>query len=207
MEKFQWQVFISLMLLFVFLGLVLSGVVLYVAPEGSLARWIDWQALGLGKKDWESLHTVLSFLFVFASLMHILWINGALLLHYFRGSMFGQKPIELMVSIAVFVLIIALTVSPFRPLTAIYEGGNYLSDSWEKEVVRPELAEAAKLPFRDVVAFMVHPNSAKEAIREARIAGIRVEDGELQFRKVAQKNDMSPEELYKELLDLLKMRQ
>jgi hypothetical protein len=202
MEKFQWQVFISLLLLFVFLGLVLSGVVLYVAPEGSLARWIDWQVLGLGKKEWESLHTVLSFLFLIASLLHILWINGALLLHYFGGSSFARKPIELVVSVLFFLLILAFTVSPFRPLNVLYDGGNRLSDSWGEEVVRPELAEAARLPFRDVLAYMVHPLSAKEAQKQVEATGILVKDSDLQFHKIAKDNDMSPEELYKKLLTL-----
>jgi len=202
MEKFQWQVFISFLLLFVFLGLVLSGVVLYVAPEGSLARWIDWDVLGLGKKEWESLHTVLSFLFLVASLLHILWINGALLLYYFADSSSARKPIELVVSILVFLLILAFTVSPFRPFNVLYDGGNRLSDSWGEEVVRPDLAEAARLPFRDVLAYMVHPLSAKEAQMQVQASGILVDNCELQFYEIAKDNDMSPEELYRKLLTL-----
>jgi hypothetical protein len=199
MKQFQWSAFISLTLLFVFLGLLLSGVVLYVAPEGSLARWIDWQVLGLDKAAWESLHTTLSFLFVLATLFHILWINGTLLVYYFRQHKYGRLPIELLSSIVFFAALLFLSVGRYRPLHALYEGGNYLSDTWERDVVRPELDEAARLPFREVVAFLAHPVSFKEAKSDMDSLGIEVDNEELPFREVAAANDLSPEALYRKL--------
>ncbi|MFO7938411.1 MAG: DUF4405 domain-containing protein [Bacteroidales bacterium] len=199
MKQFQWSAFISVTLLFVFLGLLVSGIVLYIAPEGSLARWIDWQVLGLNKEAWESLHTTLSLLFVLATLFHLLWINGTLLVYYFRQHKYERLPIELLSSIVFFAALLFLSVGSYRPLHALYEGGNYLSDTWEKDVVRPELDEAARLPFREVVAFLAHPVSFKEAKSDMDSLGIEVDNEELPFREVAAANDLSPEALYRKL--------
>ena len=202
MKQFQWSAFISLTLLYIFLALLLSGFVLYMAPEGSLARWIDWQILGLDKDTWESLHTILSFLFVLATLFHILWINGALLVHYFRQHKLGRLPIELLSSSLFFAALLFLSVGSFRPLHALYEAGNALSDTWEEDVVQPELDEAARLPFREVVAFLVHPVSFSAAKNDIESLGIKLEDEELPFQEVAAANDLSPEALYRKLQHL-----
>ena len=41
-NKFNWQSFISIGLLLSFFVMLVSGIVLYIAPEGSLSRWIGW---------------------------------------------------------------------------------------------------------------------------------------------------------------------
>ena len=48
-NKFNWQSFISIGLLISFLVMLISGVVLYIAPEGSLSRWIGWDVFSLTK--------------------------------------------------------------------------------------------------------------------------------------------------------------
>jgi hypothetical protein len=63
--------------------MLLSGVILYIAPEGSLSRWIGWDVFGLTKKQWEYQHAMFSLLFVLFSIFHIFRINWGLLLSYF----------------------------------------------------------------------------------------------------------------------------
>ena len=56
-KPFSWKPFTSFFILLSFVVLLLSGVVLYVAPPGRIANWTQWQ-FGLDKEQWQALHTV-----------------------------------------------------------------------------------------------------------------------------------------------------
>ena len=69
-RRFRIRVFVSFGIMFSFLVSALAGIVLYFRPEGSLASWTRWQALGIDKKGWEGVHTVTVVLFlVFAAVL------------------------------------------------------------------------------------------------------------------------------------------
>ena len=50
LKKFNFRALTSLTLLWMFLALLVSGVVLYIAPPGRIAHWTDWALLGLTKE-------------------------------------------------------------------------------------------------------------------------------------------------------------
>ncbi len=54
-----------------FLGMVVSGAVIYIAPAGRLANALDWSALGLARAQWEQLHLTMAVVFLGAGLWHI----------------------------------------------------------------------------------------------------------------------------------------
>jgi hypothetical protein len=134
MKKFNWQVFISLNLFFTFLLMLLSGLILYLKPEGTVARWLDWKMLGVEKSGWESMHTVFSFLFMAFALFHMLKVHLLNLSSYFFNNRSGRKR-ELYGSLAITVVFLVGTVFYLPPFDWIYQGGNALSDQWAKEVV------------------------------------------------------------------------
>ena len=57
-NSFRFRAFTVFWLTFSFLLSVLSGAILFLRPEGSLATWTGWTALGLNKKQWEGVHAV-----------------------------------------------------------------------------------------------------------------------------------------------------
>lgn len=130
MRRFNWQIFISFNLLFTFVLMLLSGLILYFKPEGTVARWLDWKILGVDKSGWESLHTVFSFLFLAFALFHILRIH----LRNLRAYMLNYKPRgfrrELYVSLVISVVFLAGTLMYLPPFHLIYQAGNALSDEW-----------------------------------------------------------------------------
>ena len=133
MKKFNWQIFISLNLFFTFLLMLLSGLILYLKPEGTVARWLDWKMLGVEKSGWESMHTVFSFLFMAFALFHMLKIHLFNLSSYFFNNRSGRKR-ELYGSLAITVVFLVGTVFYLPPFDWIYQGGNALSDQWATEV-------------------------------------------------------------------------
>jgi hypothetical protein len=133
MKKFNWQIFISLNLFFTFLLMLLSGVILYLKPEGTVARWLDWQILGVEKSGWESMHTVFSFLFMAFALLHMLKIHLFNLSSYFFNNRSGRKR-ELYGSLVITAVFLIGTLFYLPPVDWIYQGGNALSDQWAEEV-------------------------------------------------------------------------
>jgi len=134
MKRFNWQIFISFNLLFTFLIMSVSGLILYFKPEGSIARWLDWHILGLGKSGWESLHTVFSFLFLAFALFHILKIH----LFNLRAYIVKYKPArfhrELYISLLITAVFLVGTALYLPPFPLVYEGGTFLSEQWAKLV-------------------------------------------------------------------------
>ncbi len=57
MKRFAWKSFVSFGLLASFLVISVSGVVLYIAPPGRVARWVDWELWRMSLGDWQALHT------------------------------------------------------------------------------------------------------------------------------------------------------
>jgi hypothetical protein len=70
---FHFRNFTSLLLFLLFSICALSGLMLYLRPEGSLANWVGWSALGMDKKQWEGIHAVFVLVFSIAVLVHLIY--------------------------------------------------------------------------------------------------------------------------------------
>jgi hypothetical protein len=75
---------VSLTSLLVFLLLLVTGVVLFIVPQGRVAYWSEWRLWGLGKESWAAVHVLTSLLFLFAGITHLA-LNLKPLLSYLRA--------------------------------------------------------------------------------------------------------------------------
>jgi len=60
-DRLNYCSFVSLLTTFSFIAAAVSGLVLYVSPQGRVAYWQNWTMLRLGKGEWNSLHTLGAF--------------------------------------------------------------------------------------------------------------------------------------------------
>ena len=77
---------ISLTMLLSFIFMSLTGIVLYITPEGRIAYWTNWMLFGLGKTDYNNLHTTTSFLFILSSIMHV-YLNCKSIVDYLKNRL------------------------------------------------------------------------------------------------------------------------
>ncbi|AZR72822.1 hypothetical protein BBF96_05090 [Anoxybacter fermentans] len=63
---------ISLLLLILFIVISVTGIGLWLAPSGRIARQIEWSFLGLNKELLEDLHTYTGFIMIFLTIVHLL---------------------------------------------------------------------------------------------------------------------------------------
>ena len=85
-RKFHWKVFVSFYVVFSFLALAVSGIVLYVAPPGRIANWSIWTLGALSKAQWQAVHTIVALLFIVAAGFH-LYFNWKVLMAYLRSKL------------------------------------------------------------------------------------------------------------------------
>ena len=152
MKKFNWQIFISFNLLFTFVVMVVSGLVLYFKPEGSVARWIDWKILFLSKTEWESLHTIFSILFMVFAFFHILKIHLYNIFAYLSKRRNGFNR-EFYVSLLITIILFLGSIWQIRPVHSLFSLGNSLSDAWEETYEQPQDEISARSSLKDIAIF------------------------------------------------------
>jgi len=64
---FKPRPFVAFVVTFAFLITTITGIVLYIVPQGRIANWVDWHLLWLGKDQWADLHILLGLVFILAA--------------------------------------------------------------------------------------------------------------------------------------------
>ncbi len=82
--RFSIRSVVTLVLTVSFLGLAVSGVCLYAAPQCSVARQTGWTMLGLAKDQWASLHMVTALSSLLLAFVHLLVYNWKPFTGYFK---------------------------------------------------------------------------------------------------------------------------
>ncbi len=198
-EPFRWRVFISFGLLLSFLVLLVSGVILYVAPPGRVANWTDWRMIGLTKGDWQHQHTVFALSFVLLSILHLFLINWKLFLSYLKRRASGgrKQPIELSAVIVLGLLLWLGTHFNVQPLSAVVGLGSRISDSWEDTKSGPPVPHLERMTLAEIAqrtGLEGLPDVWKSRLEEA---GISVPADDQTLAEVASSNRMSPDTLFR----------
>jgi hypothetical protein len=198
---FRFRTFITLVVLLSFLAVVVSGIALYLRPEGSLARWVGWKFAGWDKKQWEAAHTGVVILFMISSFIHI-WYNFKTLVSYLRGkaalvlSSGSQWPLimETATALAILVLVTLSAVGPWAPFSSVIQLRSSLKDGKYILVMPPPVVDADKLTAADFCR--VAGLELQAALRHAREHGVVIDDPTMGIGKISQKHGISPEDLY-----------
>jgi hypothetical protein len=133
LNRLSGRPFVSLLTTFSFIIATISGIVLYVSPQGRIAFWQNWTVLGIDKAEWSSLHTLACFLFATTSLVHLAF-NWRSLLRYLRsrvGESLGYRR-ELGGAITVTVLFVVSALYGLPPLNGVVTFGEQIKASWAK---------------------------------------------------------------------------
>lgn len=132
-RPFHTRGFASLLMLVSFPLLVLSGIVLYIAPRGRFANWNEWFVLGLRKDQWSAIHINLSLLFLIMALLHMV-MNWRVVVAYFKRRRHTGQTLrkEFACATALLVALLAGTLAGVMPFQTIIETRYRVRDSWEQ---------------------------------------------------------------------------
>ncbi len=129
---FQWRAYVSLFLFLAGVLLAFSGIILYIAPSGRIAKTIEWRPLGLDKDQWETLHTILGFVVLYFSYLHIRY-NWRPIVSYFRRKIGDAMKLrkELALATLTTALLVIGSVYNLPPVRQIMDFGESFNDFWE----------------------------------------------------------------------------
>jgi hypothetical protein len=194
-KKFQWRAFITFSIVFAFLVILVSGIILYVAPPGRIANWSRWTIVALTKSQWQAVHTVFAALFVIIALFHV-YFNWKVILSNVRkriaDGMSRRRELAFALSIGIVIVMLVLTDAP--PFSTFMDLGEDLKNSWatsDTEPPRPHaelqtliaFAQTAQIPLEDLTSRLG-------------AAGLEPDSMEMTIASLAQKYHLSPQQLY-----------
>jgi len=177
---------ISISLLFSFIFLLASSIVLYIEPPGRLAFWSNWRLLGLDKHQWDALHTVFGFLFALLSVWH-LFLNWRSLARYLK------TPLTVGVILLLSLWVCWGTVTYKVPFRYVIDWQRILKGSWK--ISPPPVPHAEAMPLGKVARMIgLEP---RQALKRLQQAGIKVSSPQEKFGQIAEKNGKKPEEIFR----------
>lgn len=196
--------FVSLLTALSFLIMAVSGLILFIVPEGRIANWHDWRFLGLTKNQWGDMHISTSLLFVLAGAWHI-WINWRALVSYFRNRKYKTLQLKPELSIAALTTIFFTVGAVYSvpPVSYVLSLNDAIKQSWiHGPQDEPVINHAEAMQF---AAFLQKADiEPAAAIAELERQGLRINAPDEKLADIARNNRTSPAEIYKRIAYLQK---
>ena len=131
-RKWSGRAFVSLSAALSFFALIASSLVLYVMPAGRDAYWTNWKLVGLTKDQWDAVHTVGGFAFVFLALVHLVFFNWKPFWNYVRSRIRRNlnRKAELAAAVLLNAALIAVCVGGWFPSSTVMGWMASIKGSW-----------------------------------------------------------------------------
>jgi len=194
---FRWRVFYSFFLAFAFLLSAVSGIVLFLRPEGSLAAWTGWSMLGLDKKGWEAVHAVSIFFFFLCVVVHLAYNWRALLAYCRRRGERGGGTGRFREFVAALLLagfLLAGGLWKWLPLRWIVDLRAWFKGGAAVVEVAPPAVNAENLTLTELCSLL--GTDGARLLAAARAAGVKIENLDQTLGEVARANGLSPEKVF-----------
>jgi hypothetical protein len=169
-KNFNFRGAISLLTTWAFLILLVTGIVLFIVPQGRIAYWTDWQLINLGKEGWSEIHTLFGILFIIIGIWHLVY-NWKPFLNYLRKkAKESTRPSkELGVTFGLTIILIFLSLTNLPPASWLFDLNDTIKSSWvDSPEVEPPFGHAEELSLQGFTKKMnIDTKEAKTALEEA----------------------------------------
>ena len=190
---------VSLTSLLSFILLLITSISVYIKPQGKIANWANWEALGLDKGQWEALHTNLGILFIVACLIHTV-LNWNCIMAYLKnkakkGWIFtGDFSIALFITLA----ITLMTLFELPPISAIQTLGESLKAAAVDQYGTPPYGHAEDSTVQTFCRrTRTDLNVAMENLAAAKLESV---SEEATLSEIAKANGLTPQQVYETIV-------
>ena len=197
-KKINWRSFTSIYMGFSFILMAITGIVLYIAPPGRVAYWSNWFFIGLTKTEWQSVHTIFSFLFVVSGIFHIIF-NWKPLISYLRRKAKESLHIRkefVLTSFSVFIIFTGVYFDA-PPFNYVMDFGENMTDSWATSETEPPVPHAELLTVSEFAKIITE--NTDDLVSEFAKIGYTVSDTNETIESLAARYNISPSTLYNSL--------
>lgn len=199
-RQFSWRAMTSMMTTGGFLIMGVTGLMLFATPEGRLAYWVDWSLGGLTKEEWGAIHVTSSLLFLIAGFVH-LWFNWRQFVAYLRHRFQQRVSIrpEAPVAGVFLAVLVAGTLWGVPPFTWVLDLSAAIKASWSVDAsLEPPFGHAEEASLDTMALRTATPVAT--IVAAIRDAGFTVEATTDTLRRVADRNGVSPAEIWVEVV-------
>jgi hypothetical protein len=195
--KFNLRSFTSFSLVISTIIMSWSGFILYVAPPGRIANWGTWKLMLFTKSEWQSLHTIFSYLFFILVIVHLFFVNWKTFLTYFRSKIKAglNRKWELLSALAVTIFIFAGTLGNWTPFGPVMTFGEKVKGSWEGNFSSPPILHM-ELYTLEKLAIEFDTIQTENLIKTLTDGDIKVSGTDLTLKDIANRNNTTPAAIY-----------
>jgi hypothetical protein len=191
----MWRAMTSVLIAFSFLVLVVSGIVLFVAPPGRVANWTNWRLAGGTKHEWIDLHTCFALLFLLAAILHLIF-NLRPMINYFKNRQTRQLSwrAEWIVALGIALLVFAGARAGWVPFASFMAMGERAKNSWEEPQARAPIPHAELFTISELADQAGVPLS--NAIQRLQSQQLQAISPDILTINLATSNDVSAQRIY-----------
>ena len=120
-----------------FLVLTVTGIVLYIVPQGRVAYWVHWSLAGMEKEQWGWVHMMFGGVFIVTGVLH-LYFNWKPFKQYLADRVKGHLEMkrEVFMASGLTLVIVLLSVFNLPPASWVIALNTWVKSVW---VTSPEL--------------------------------------------------------------------
>jgi hypothetical protein len=194
--KFNFRAWTSLILVWTFVLLIISGTVLFISPAGRISNWTNWRLAALTKTQWQAVHTLTAIAFLTGGLFHLLKFNWKVFLAYARkkSNTGWQYRNELVSSVVLVAVVMSGTVMGIPPFSSVMDAGESAKNSWSTQENEPPVPHLELLTVRQISErLQVQPDLLLSRLSQQ---GLVLTGVEQTLADAAKKNGRSPQQVY-----------
>ena len=192
--------FTAFMVTTAFAVMVVTGVVLFIVPQGRIANWVDWRLLGLGKEAWGDLHLLFGMVFIVAGVAHLYPYNWKAFKNHLAKRVEGRLDLmrpkrEAVLAVAATVLLAVGAIADVPPFSYLYHLNDTAKRAWVLSPdYEPPFGHAEELPLASIARKT--GMDLDIALAELKARGLRVDGPSDRLNRVARVNGLSPMDVY-----------
>lgn len=196
-KAFNGRAFVSTLTGVSFIGMSITGIILFVVPPGRVANWTGWTIFGLTKDQWQGLHIWWSLIFMVAAGAH-LYYNWWPLVSYFKSKVGTMRMShwEWILSVVICILVSVATVAGLRPFSSLLEWNEAIKYSWDEQTRRAPIPHAELMTLTELTQ-QVEGITVETMIENLAAHDIGAESPDQVVGDLAAAHNVTPEQLYR----------
>jgi hypothetical protein len=193
---FSWRAFASLTAALSFIGMCVTGVVLFVVPPGRIANWTGWTMVGLTKHQWGGLHIWLSLVFMIAAILHVCF-NWRCLLTYCKDRIKKSFALRWEWVVALLICVVATvgTLADIKPFSSLLAWNEAIKHSWDDSGRHAPVPHAELLTLAELAGH-VDDLDVEGIMANLEAGGIEVASPDDIVGELAAAHNLTPNQLY-----------
>ena len=195
-NKQSMRSLVSFLVTWSFLVLTVTGLVLYIVPQGRVAYWIHWSLAGMEKDQWGWVHMMFGGVFIITGIAH-LYFNWKPFKAFLAARVSGHLQLkrEVFIATGLTVAIFVVSALDLPPASWIIDLNDDIKASWiTAPELEPPFGHAESVSLAALARRMSFDlQAAMEVLAKN---GVRLEGKADTLEAIARRNNMTPMAVY-----------